>query len=296
MTVDISLSGEQYQIDVDSNGDLVIRDSTGNTVLKHNDQGAWEIKSALGVNDITDDTSGNTIYDTSAEQVGDGNQSASLGNVTLQDIIDSATSNVVYDSSSETLGDGNQDANLNALLSSISVLDLIDANSGNTIYDESTETVGDGNQSVNVLDVTLQDIIDTASGNTVYDSSTETLGDGTQTVDVGSVKTDKLSHDRSWIQETGSRSFDTWYQAPSDRDISVIVVVISNSSNNKQQLTLDVNDSQSIQRTDEIQWANGSDDSSDRSSVGGEVPAGAYYQVRRASGTAADITEWSELK
>jgi len=144
------------------------------------------------VNDLTDSTTGNTVYNSSTEQLGDGNQNADLNDVLLEDILDAVSGNTVYDSSSETLGDGNQDANLNSLLSSISVLDLIDANSGNTIYDESTETVGDGNQSVNVRDVTLQDIIDTASGKTVYDSSTETIGDGTQTVDAGSVNTESL--------------------------------------------------------------------------------------------------------
>jgi len=43
MTADFQL-GDNYNVEEDSNGNLVITDSTGNTVLKHTDGGQWSIQ------------------------------------------------------------------------------------------------------------------------------------------------------------------------------------------------------------------------------------------------------------
>jgi hypothetical protein len=175
--------GNNYTVEEDSNGDLVITDGDGTAVMSHDDSGdQWTLEDPTAVNDLIDAVTSNTVYDASAEQVGDGNQTASLANVTLADIIDTSSSNTVYDSSAEQLGDGNQSVNV----LNVTLQDIIDTSSSNTVYDSSAEQLGDGNQSVNVLNVTLQDIIDTASGNVVYDSSTETLGDGNQSASLQS--------------------------------------------------------------------------------------------------------------
>lgn len=42
MTADINI-GDNYELDEDSNGNLVIRDSTGNAVLEHTDGGGWDV-------------------------------------------------------------------------------------------------------------------------------------------------------------------------------------------------------------------------------------------------------------
>lgn len=47
--------GDNYELDENSSGDLVIRDSTGSVVLQHTDGGAWEVERdvTLNSNDIT---------------------------------------------------------------------------------------------------------------------------------------------------------------------------------------------------------------------------------------------------
>jgi len=75
--------------------------------------------------------------------------------VLIADLEDSTSGNLVYDSSAEQIGDGNQDADLNSLVSSLQIVDLVDANSGNLVYNESTQTVGDGNQSANLAEISL---------------------------------------------------------------------------------------------------------------------------------------------
>lgn len=71
MTGTINL-GDNYTVEEDSNGDLLIKDSTGSVVFKHNDGGGLELKTSVDINDLVDETSNNTVYDTSTETVGDG--------------------------------------------------------------------------------------------------------------------------------------------------------------------------------------------------------------------------------
>lgn len=52
MTADIDL-GDNYQIDEDSNGDLVVRDGNGNTVLKHDHSAdEWQAITSLSAGDF----------------------------------------------------------------------------------------------------------------------------------------------------------------------------------------------------------------------------------------------------
>jgi len=77
MPADINI-GDNYELDENSNGNLVIRDSTGNGVLEHTDGGGWSINTSADINDLTDSTSGNTVYDSSTETFGDGNQNGNF--------------------------------------------------------------------------------------------------------------------------------------------------------------------------------------------------------------------------
>jgi len=67
-----------------------------------------------------------------------------LKNIEIADLVDSTSGNTVYDSSTETLGDGNQSANITELLSGIEISDLTDGITGNLVYDSSNEQYGDG--------------------------------------------------------------------------------------------------------------------------------------------------------
>lgn len=116
------LLGENYTLEEDSNGDLVITDADGTAVISQdNDANTLTFadesifQSLINISDLVDDSSNNTVYDTSAEEIGDGNQSVNVLNVTLQNIVDTSSGNTVYDSSTETIGDGNQDADLDTV-------------------------------------------------------------------------------------------------------------------------------------------------------------------------------------
>lgn len=71
MPADISI-GDNYELDEDSNGDLVIKDATDTVVAKHTDGGGWD------VSDITalSGESGSGVYDDGSQTVGDGDTTA----------------------------------------------------------------------------------------------------------------------------------------------------------------------------------------------------------------------------
>jgi len=114
---------DNYTIREDSNGDYELEHGTLGVIYRFDDsEDVLNILSELGtlqVSDLVDSASTNTVYDSSLEQVGDGNQDADLNSLVsslkILDLVDSNTSNLIYDSSTETLGDGNQDADLNSL-------------------------------------------------------------------------------------------------------------------------------------------------------------------------------------
>lgn len=89
MPADITL-GDNYQIDENSNGNLVIIDSSGNPVLEHTDGGAWSINTSADINDLTDSTSGNTVYDSSTETFGDGNQNGNFNSVNTDESLNAS--------------------------------------------------------------------------------------------------------------------------------------------------------------------------------------------------------------
>jgi len=86
MTASLDL-GDNYQIEENSNGNLVVRDSGGTIVLKHEDGGNFQLGDAgLELGDLIDGSSGATVYDGASETLGDGSQSANLDSLSTADL------------------------------------------------------------------------------------------------------------------------------------------------------------------------------------------------------------------
>lgn len=81
MTADISLSNGQYEIDVNSNDNLIIKDSTDTIILKHEDGGAFSLGADLQLGDLVDGSTGDTVYDGSTETIGNGTQTVDANSV-----------------------------------------------------------------------------------------------------------------------------------------------------------------------------------------------------------------------
>jgi hypothetical protein len=88
MTASLDL-GDNYQIEENSNGNLVVRDSGGTIVLKHEDGGNFQLGDAgLELGDLIDGSSGATVYDGASETLGDGSQLANLDSLsTIQQFL-----------------------------------------------------------------------------------------------------------------------------------------------------------------------------------------------------------------
>jgi len=85
MTASLDL-GDNYQIEENSNGNLVVRDSGGTIVLKHEDGGNFQLGDAgLELGDLIDGSSGATVYDGASETLGDGSQSANQDSLSTND-------------------------------------------------------------------------------------------------------------------------------------------------------------------------------------------------------------------
>jgi len=80
--------GDNFEIEEDSNGDYVITYVPTDTVIERIDSGNEEKILEVGtrINDLTDATSGASVYDTATQTVGDGTTSAN------HDSIDADTS------------------------------------------------------------------------------------------------------------------------------------------------------------------------------------------------------------
>jgi len=73
--------GSNYTLEESSNGNLLIKDSTGTVVLKHADGGDFSLGAALELGDLVDGSTGDTVYDGSTETLGNGTQDADLQSV-----------------------------------------------------------------------------------------------------------------------------------------------------------------------------------------------------------------------
>lgn len=79
--------GQNYDIEENSNGDLVIRDSTGSAILIHEDGGNFQLGAGLELGDLIDGGTGDTVYDGSTETLGDGNQDANFNSLSTDTTI-----------------------------------------------------------------------------------------------------------------------------------------------------------------------------------------------------------------
>ncbi len=144
------------------------------------------------------------------------------------------------------------------------------------------------------IEVNGGDIVDGSV--TVYDASTDTVGDGTTSADHASVTTEKLdtSSGYTWQDVTGSRSLDTWFTAPSDRDIKVQVSGQSQADSTEINFIPNVNTLQSEQR---IQFQHQTVDNAEDLSAGEfTVPAGREYRIELFGDTADINIVWWELR
>lgn len=118
-----------------------------------------------------------------------------------------------------------------------------------------------------------------------------------QSFDIESLSTEKIdsSDGYEWTDESGNRSLDSWYQAPSDRDIYFMFNVESQSDGTEIQLLVDIN---TTQTTNLLTSASGTFNQGLEFSIGPyRVPAGHYYKIRPARDTANySLTNWSELR
>jgi hypothetical protein len=83
MPADINI-GNNYELDENSNGNLIIKDSTGSVILKHTDGGNFSLGAALELGDLLDGATGDTVYDGSTETVGDGNQNGNFNSLNTE--------------------------------------------------------------------------------------------------------------------------------------------------------------------------------------------------------------------
>jgi len=75
--------GDNFEIEEDSNGDYVVTYTPTSTVIERIDSGDEEKILEVGtrISDLVDNTSGNTVYNSSTETIGDGNQDVSVESV-----------------------------------------------------------------------------------------------------------------------------------------------------------------------------------------------------------------------
>jgi len=163
MPADFNL-GDNYQLDENSNGNFVVIDSTGTTVLKHVDGGGWQIATSLDVNDLLDDSTGNVVYDTSTETIGDGNQDADFGVLTV------TTANVT---NTDTDSVANQDYNeaVNSLTGQSGTVD-VDLSVANW-----HEIEADGD-----ITITFSNVSSTPAGNSLILYFSDSDGTGPHTI------------------------------------------------------------------------------------------------------------------
>lgn len=108
MTADINI-GDNYQLDEDSTGDLLIKDSGGNIVLKHDEsENEWLLGGLFDTdsNDIEDD--GQTVWDTSSQEIPDTALGTILNSTLANDTVTLAGQSVAL-GGSNTLGLSNLD-------------------------------------------------------------------------------------------------------------------------------------------------------------------------------------------
>jgi len=124
----------------------------------------------------------------------------------------------------------------------------------------------------------------------------DTNDDGVVDADVDNelVKTEKQLVGTSWTDVLASRSFDTWHQAPTDRDIAFVPQANATAAGTTIHLIIDINDSQS---SNFITQSRAVVDGGKQEIGPITVPAGQYYRVQTLGDTADyNLEEWYERR
>jgi hypothetical protein len=114
----------------------------------------------------------------------------------------------------------------------------------------------------------------------------------TDEVDAGSVNAETIDSRDGYDDLTSSRSLGTWYQNTTGGDQDISVAVNCDSDNQIFHISLDISETQTQNRVDQI-IENPSDDGT-RITVNGTVPDGFYYRVVNNAGATASLRRWVE--
>jgi hypothetical protein len=98
--------GSNYDIEENSNGNLIIKDSTGSPVLIHEDGGNFQLGAGLELGDLIDGGTGDTVYDGSTETLGNGTQDADLNSINTGQIYSRLSSQSTIIPKKTTLSSG----------------------------------------------------------------------------------------------------------------------------------------------------------------------------------------------
>ena len=116
-----------------------------------------------------------------------------------------------------------------------------------------------------------------------------------ETATVGRLNTDAGGEGYAWQDVTGSRSLNTWNQAPPDRDIYFSIRVLSSAADTTIRLAPNVNTSQDEQRISEEHAVVGDGERTGTQPI--KVPATQYYRVETfGDETDYDLDDWYELR
>jgi len=119
---------------------------------------------------------------------------------------------------------------------------------------------------------------------------------GIGTAEADSVNTERVSIGTDWTDVTSNRSFDTWYQAPTDSDIEFAVTANIDVGTTDIDLLVNINDTQNPMKVGQNRFVGLQQD--ERPSIGSyTVPADSYYQVRALEDTADySLRTWAERR
>lgn len=306
MTAEFDL-GDNYSIDEDSNGDLVIRDGNGNTVLKHNNgtgkltAPSQTVNSAsdVAVKDYVDSVAqGLDWQDSVIDEQNDPPSNPNTGDRYLID--DNPTGDWSGEPNEIAEWDGSQwvffDPNDGwaVFLEDVDLLKVYDSGQadwiafGSAIDHGALAGLGDDDHTQYLL----VDGSRNMSGSLDMGSNAIT---NASSVNTAAIDTDAGGSGYTYQDVLSSRSFGVWYQAPTDRDIWLACWVIASAASTQAQIIIDINTSESqnsIYRDEAVL------DTNNRNGWGlFRVPAGQHYRIRSAADT-ADFTldGWTELR
>jgi len=142
------------------------------------------------------------------------------------------------------------------------------------------------------LDKELRHSLDKAASEIVTNSLVSDFTNS-KNIESESVKADNLSNLSAPVDtERTEADTGTWFQAPPDQQMSVLIQARIDGSPSSVRLILDVNDVQNANNSDQIDENDPVD--LDVHKLVGTVPAGGFYRVRDIDGGGFTISRWKE--